>query len=229
MQLITDLKALSGGTKRQQRLYRKALQAAVVAVNSDQFKYSVLDFSYTDSNGLKFDNFKRNHSYPWMQFSQQDETVNDNLSNQDIYDVLMSGWDMYSKEKDGDIDVETALYRNRFSSTVGYTYGNTLKTWSNTKFWIGDEKQIIAIIAANIIHEYMHNLGFGHAVKWNTTRDYTVPYAIGNMVYHLIMESEIFDHVIMEPIEYDRVQLCYRPWYFLWLKEVCTFKGVQSN
>ena len=36
-----------------------------------------------------------------------------------------------------------------------------------------------ADIVGNVIHEYCHNIGFGHNVKNNPTRQYTVPYAIG--------------------------------------------------
>lgn len=226
--LVADLHSLVGGTKKQRRLYQKGIDAAIKVLNSDQFKYAVLDFSYTDSNGLKYDNFKRNYSQPWMDYEYyKKEIASDSMSNQDIYDLIMSGWDQYTQEKDGDIDVSAKLYYKRFSKTKGYVNSGDPTIHTNVKFWQGKtDEEIIATIAGNVVHEYIHLMGFGHEHRNNSTRIYTVPYAIGNIVYNLVLESDLVDGILETEVEYDRVINCYRPWYFLFLREVCVYETV---
>ena len=224
--ILPSLHFLRGGTKRQRRLYGVGLNAALLAINSPQFRYSVLDFSYTDANGLRFDNFKRSISVPWMEYAGTADMDFKELANNEVYKIIMSGWDAYHQEKDGDIDVEATLYYKRFTSTVGWTTRGSLATHSNTKFWTGTEREIIARIAGNIIHEYMHNLGFGHDRRRNPTRRYTVPYAIGIIVRNLVLESNIVDDAVNPEIEYDKVLICRRAWYYLWLRSVCRYESV---
>jgi hypothetical protein len=35
------------------------------------------------------------------------------------------------------------------------------------------------------MHEWMHKIGFTHAVTWSKDRDHTVPYAIGYLIEEL--------------------------------------------
>ena len=226
MEVISQLHALTGGTKKQKRLYKKGLDCAIAVINSPRFLQDIEGFKYRDSNRKKHLNFKRNYSTPWMQYVGREERTE--LSNKDIYSIIMSGWDMYSKEKDGDIDTNAKLYHKRLSSAMGYSYSHSLDTYSNTAKWRGTEREIVAGVAGNIIHEYMHNLGFGHDYKWNPTREFTVPYAIGYIVRNLVLETDICDRILGVVIEYDRVEDCYWPWYYFGLKKVCRYVIVEG-
>lgn len=202
-----QLHNLTGGTKRTKELYRRGLEKALEVMNGDEFKEAVHNYEWRDSNGILRKNFKLNKN----ELGEH--------SRGELYNLLMSGWDKFDKSRDGDIDVDATIYYKRWSGVKGYTYGNTRKTWSNTKFWTGpSEQEIIAGIAANIIHEYMHNMGFGHAFDWNPTREFTVPYAIGTIIYNIIMDQDL------GPMQSDMVYVCRRVWYKLWIGKSCKWQ-----
>lgn len=74
--------------------------------------------------------------------------------------------------------MEVELYYAN-NSTVGYTYANTKRIYVNTKFF---NTNSVGSVAANLFHEWLHKVGFTHAVSYSTSRDYSVPYAIGRMI-----------------------------------------------
>ena len=104
------------------------------------------------------------------------------VSSKKVFEMIMSGKDQFNVEDDNDMDLFITLCNRWYSSTVGYTYPDTYKTWINYKFF---KKFDIAEIAGNLIHEYMHNIGFTHDLNWNKTRKNSVPYAIGDIVQML--------------------------------------------
>ena len=97
-----------------------------------------------------------------------------------ILEKFMSGKDQFNKKADGDIDLYTTFYFSN-NNTIGYTFGNTYKTWINKKFFLYrmETPEGRCKVIGNVIHEYMHNLGYSHSVRWNSSRQYTVPYAYG--------------------------------------------------
>ena len=142
----------------------------------------------------------------------------------------MSGADKFNKEADQDIDVYLTIYYS-FKSTVGYTYPSTWWTWINRKFFSSfDESEV----AGNVVHEYMHNLGYDH----NTAKDHnSVPYATGYLVRDLIKEFEkepvetTVEVSIEEPAKpeqpiepSDKKYVCYRSWKTLWLTKTCRWE-----
>lgn len=206
--LAAQLHGLTGGTTRTKELYRMGLEKMIETLNSDDFKVAVLNYEWKDSNGITHKNFKLN------------KNMLGEHSRGELYNLIMSGWDKFDQTHDKDVDVQATLFYKRWSSTVGYTYPTTFKTWINTKFWTGSEKQKIARIAANIAHEYMHNMDFHHAFDWNPTRDFTVPYAIGTIVYNLIMDMDL------GPMQSDLEWVCHRTWYTLWIGKKCSWRKV---
>ena len=179
--------------------YRRACEKLIVAINSEEFKQRVLNYQYM-VNGEIVNNFKLpevNEKY---------------LSKQEVYDLIMSGKDKFNEEADGDIDIKVELYNKRFSSAIGYTYPSTWKTWINYKFFRNFSD---ADVAGNIVHEYMHNLGFTHAFNSNATRQHTVPYAIGTIIRDIIEGKE--------DTQEDYVLVCRRVWYKLWLGKRCSW------
>jgi hypothetical protein len=76
------------------------------------------------------------------------------------------------------MDMEVELYYAA-TSTVGYTNSGTTRIWVNTKYF---NTNSIGGVAANLVHEWLHKLGFRHAVSYSTSRDYSVPYAVGRMI-----------------------------------------------
>jgi hypothetical protein len=62
---------------------------------------------------------------------------------------------------------------------VGYTNGSIKYINVNTKFF---DQYTSSSVAANLVHEYMHKLGYGHAVSYSKARDSSVPYLLGSTV-----------------------------------------------
>jgi hypothetical protein len=76
------------------------------------------------------------------------------------------------------MDLELEIF-NRNDTTVGYTFPNVIRVWMNSKFL---NKYNAANVTTNMMHEWLHKLGFGHAYENTPTRKYSVPYAIGYLV-----------------------------------------------
>ncbi len=106
---------------------------------------------------------------------------NNGLSNRQIYDRILIGAEALYPVKNNALDVEIELiYEN--SNTIGYTYPNSTRIWMNLKYF---NTYTPREIAANLMHEWLHKLGFNHATSPTTERSYSVPYAIGYMIRSL--------------------------------------------
>jgi len=147
--------------ERMQLVLKKLLKV----INSDQFKEKVLSHKY---NG--------------------DRTFVDNngMSNLEVYQHLISGAEDLLDDVDHQMDLNLNMYYS-LSSTIGYTYPNTLKIWINRRFFQGFKP---SQIAANLIHEYMHKLGFGHDYNYTERRPFSVPYAFGKIVRKIMAQVE---------------------------------------
>lgn len=138
----------------------KFLQAIEIIKNviaTDEFRSRVLNHTY---NGEK--TFVDNEGY----------------SNEKIYEMILEGAETLQPSKNNIMDMEVELYYAA-TTTVGYTYPNTRRIWVNTKYF---DSNSIERVAANLMHEWLHKLGFGHASSYSVSRDYSVPYAIGRMI-----------------------------------------------
>jgi hypothetical protein len=76
------------------------------------------------------------------------------------------------------MDAEVELYYAN-TNVVGYTYSNSRRIWVNTKYF---NSYTAAGVAHNLFHEWMHKLGYAHDSNWTINRDFSVPYALGNLV-----------------------------------------------
>lgn len=103
---------------------------------------------------------------------------NGGYTNEEIYEKILDGAESLNKIEDNEMDLEVETYYS-FSSTVGYTYSNTPKIYMNTKFL---DSYNATQVSRNMIHEWLHKLGFKHASSYSTSRDYSVPYAIGEIM-----------------------------------------------
>lgn len=143
---------------------RKIEQAADLikeVVASEEFKNHVLNHRY---NGKK-------------QFAN-----NNGLTNKQIYHKILEGAEQLRPAKDNEMDLDLELYTDNGSNTVGYTYPNTNRIWMNSKYF---NKNTPALVTTNMMHEWLHKLGFGHDVEATARRPYSVPYAIGYIVRDL--------------------------------------------
>ena len=144
-------------TPSDEKKFDEAIEMIKRVVSSSEFKERVLNHTY---NGVK--------------------TFVDNrgLSNFQIFKMIIEGAEILNKMKNNTLDMEVELYYAD-SSTVGYTISNSPRVWVNTKYFYVFP---VSGVASNLMHEWLHKLGFRHASVYSPSRDYSVPYAIGRMV-----------------------------------------------
>jgi len=165
--LTIDIEELNNYSEAERAKFMRAMALAEKVINSKEFEQRIKNYQWT-YNGVIYNTFKLNQGF----------------SNEEIFEKFKSGADKFNTEADGDIDVNSTLYYS-WKSTIGYTYPNTYKTWINRKFFSSFTE---AEIVGNVIHEYMHNVGFGHAFNNNPTRQHTVPYAFGYIARDIAKE-----------------------------------------
>jgi hypothetical protein len=107
---------------------------------------------------------------------------NKGLTNDQIYKKILEGAEELQPKKNNTMDIEVELYYNFWTRTIGYTYPNTKRIWMNTKFF---NRYTPVEVSDNLVHEWLHKLGFEHAQAYSRRRDFSVPYAIGYLIEEL--------------------------------------------
>lgn len=168
-----DIHELVGFTEEQKAKFMMAINYGTTALNSPEFKDAVVNFSWTENYRRWF----KKYSIPHYNFNE-----NEGKNNLEIYDMFMSGADLQNPAKDGDMDLFLNLYFSN-NGVIGYTYPTRPEIYINKKFFLYrlDSKEGNAAIIANCVHEYMHKVGFGHSYYNNSSRPFTVPYAMGDI------------------------------------------------
>jgi hypothetical protein len=136
---------------------REAMEIVKLVIGTEEFKDRILNHRY---NGAK--------------------TFVDNggFTNAQIYKKILDGAERLQPARNNTMDAEIELY-TAATNVVGYTYPSSRRIWVNTKYF---DVYTPAGVAHNLMHEWMHKLGFDNSQTWNSARDYSVPYAIGNIV-----------------------------------------------
>ena len=154
---------LSNFTKEETAKVNKTAKVIEAVLNSKEFKVRVL-----------------NHSW-----ENKKQFVDTTMSNEQVYEKLMKGVEAkYSPKENGNVDIGLEMYYSA-KNTIGYTYPDSDTIWLNRKFHNGYDEYDQP---SNIVHEWTHKLGFAHASKWSKSRDYSVPYGIGQIVEELAAE-----------------------------------------
>lgn len=102
-----DVHSANNFTKKEYEKFRSALSLGEKVLNSDSFKFKVLNYPFRETNGK---------------------------NNTQIYQMFMSGKDNFNKEVDNDLDIYITLYYSP-KKVIGYTYPSTFRTWVNRKFF----------------------------------------------------------------------------------------------
>jgi hypothetical protein len=145
---------ITNATSEMTEKIRVAEELIKRVVATEEFRSRVIGFTY---NG------------------QRTYVDNGGYTNEQIYQKILDGAETLNKIADNQMDIDIEMYYAS-TSTVGYTYSNTPKIYANTKFYDGYSP---ATITGNMTHEWLHKLGFTHASSYSTSRDSSVPYAIG--------------------------------------------------
>jgi hypothetical protein len=147
---------------------KKAKEIIELIMNSEEFKNRVLNFTY---NGKK-------------EFHQ-----NNGLTNEEIYNLLMTGEELLMPESTGVMNFDLTLYtsKNPWSKVKGYTNPDSMRIYINRKFFKLSSWTAVDT-AGNMVHEWVHKMGFSHDYRDNNDRPYSVPYAIGYIVGDIARE-----------------------------------------
>jgi hypothetical protein len=125
----------------------------------------------------EFKNAIINHTYK----GKKTFVDNGGHSNSAIYKKIIEGSEKLRPGIDNEMDLDLVMYHSN-NSVVGYTMPSELKVWMNSKFF---NKNSPAKVTTNMMHEWLHKLGFKHAQSRTTSRPYSVPYAVGYLVAKL--------------------------------------------
>jgi len=143
----------------------KALELLTIVINSDAFRRSILNFEY--------DNKK--------QFSRNYVDLSTPLSNQEVYELFMSGKESTNGVANNVLDLRWKISAKCPDSAIGTTFNRQRTETYRCKL----EEMSAESFAGHIAHEYCHYLGFTHTKKYIVSRPYTVPYGIGKIVRDL--------------------------------------------
>jgi hypothetical protein len=159
-------------------LFEKIMDAAKIlegVFNSPQFKEKVLDFSYKNYTGALW----------WKKYFTVDGFYQSKMTNQQVYDKIMSGAEVLHPGADNEADITMVIDPRTNSRVIGYTYPGDKRQY----LYINWARSMTAIeIASNMAHEWTHKLGFEHDYKATRLRPYSVPYGIGYIVEKLASE-----------------------------------------
>lgn len=153
----TNVDYLSGFDAADEVKYDKAVALVKKVVATEAFRDRVL-----------------NHTYGGVKTFVQ----NNGLTNAQIYQAILDAAEKLTPAKNNTLDVGVKLYYEN-STTVGCTSGSITYINVNTKYF---DTYAVNSVAANLFHEWLHKLGYGHDVSATARRPYSVPYAIGYMI-----------------------------------------------
>lgn len=148
---------LENFNREQEEKVLKAAELIKKIVVTEEFKNAVHNYTY---NGRKA-------------FAD-----NNGLTNQQIYQRILEASEELRPGVDNKMDLDLEVYYEE-TRTVGYTRPSVFKIWMNSKYL---NKNGPAEVTTNMMHEWLHKLGFKHEIKHSERRMNTVPYAIGYLM-----------------------------------------------
>jgi len=176
--LAVDVHGLNNFTDEQQKIFMEEVVPLLEKVSgSTEFASRLQTYSYDVYTTTGYLWWKKKTKKNIWGFKKAK-----GATNTEIFEKFMSGIDQFNIGADNDLDLFLTVYYSP-KGVIGYTYPSTFKTWVNSKFfayWLKSKTGHCKIVG-NIIHEYMHNVGYGHDYRNNPTRRHTVPYAYGRI------------------------------------------------
>ena len=157
--------------RRQKEKFEKALAILEEVMNSDEFRTKVLSYRRSDGQRL----FQKN--YLWRNTQQT-------LSNEDVFDIIMTANEKMIPGTTGEMNiyswVKVCSWYERPGTWCRKVIGSTSpydSKWMklNWKFYSDFE---VSNMVSNIVHEWLHLLGFLHG---NVNMREEVPYVVGSI------------------------------------------------
>lgn len=128
------------------------------------------------------DAFKRkvlNHTYA----GKKQFVDNGGNSNAKVYKKILEASEKLTPGKNNTMDLELESYYEK-ENVIGYTMPSIKTVYVNRRY-LNKSSFKVNQVAMNLIHEWLHKLGFKHAQKNSPSRPFSVPYAIGYIMREL--------------------------------------------
>jgi hypothetical protein len=161
------------------------LKLIQMAVNTFRFEEEVKNFTYAPvySTGRAW--WRKTYTgKPVKQFYfSEGEHI---YTNQQVYDRIMTGWEENEQINDGEMDLYLTIKRSRWSSATAF--GMPMDDMITIYSWWFNSAEIPSL-CNTIFHEWLHNQIFEHDFNYNVCRDYSVPYAVGQILENIIRKG----------------------------------------
>ena len=101
------------------------------------------------------------------------KAFNDNggMTNAEIYKKIIEGSEKLNPGVDNTMNLDLEVYHEN-NMTVGYTYPSVIKVWMNSKYL---NKNKPYKVTTNMMHEWLHKLGYGHSSSATASTRFTIP------------------------------------------------------
>ena len=161
--LTFDINAsLSGFERDHEDKIHNAFEIIKRVVASDEFKRRVLSKSYK---------------------GKKQYVDNGGFTNAQIYKKILTASEKLTPGNNNVMDLNLAGYRVT-QNVIGYTMPNIKTIFMNTRY-LDKPSFKTNQVAMNLIHEWLHKVGFKHAQKNSSSRPHSVPYAVGYIMREL--------------------------------------------
>lgn len=104
-----------------------------------------------------------------------------NQTNREILNHIRSGKEVLLPVVDNEVDISVTIFNPNFRTrnVVGYTYRNVVMQWINRRMF---SFYSVEKIAGNLMHEWLHKMGFDHDFRATARRPYSVCYQHNHIV-----------------------------------------------
>jgi hypothetical protein len=146
-----------------------AFEALERVVNTVEFKERILNFKNTKG--------------------ERAFASNRGLTNEQIYAQFMDGRETLQQNTPGEMNFFLKLYHRRFSKVIGWTNPDINTIHINWKYFRTNK---VNSVAANLAHEWLHKIGFGHkSASEHDSAPYAIGYIVGEMVQRHLKGEEL--------------------------------------
>ena len=162
--MIFTIASIKGGTIRENQLVHEAVELLNHLINTQLF--------YREFMKMNMTNLRRKKG---LEVVDQED-----LTNQQIYDIIMSGEQLSDEEKDYEIDFEISYYTRPESSSRAMAHYKDNSVKLHREYWVNTALESACRL---IFHEALHLQGFKHRDAFEHT---SVPHSVGALVTRLV-------------------------------------------
>jgi len=153
---------------------------------------------------------------------ESQNSVTKRMSNDELYDLFMSGAEEWNGIRDFELDLKVDRYYSWYSKVVGWIMPMKPTLHVNGKYFDNATEEDKG---NNIAHEWSHMLGIRHSGTWFKE---SLPYLINKWFREYYSGTHNTDPAPIPVPTVKYITECYRTWRRLWLWETCFRRAVVS-